>query len=367
VRISRRLRRSFAFAGAALLVAAATGAPVAPAAARPAQDDASTARSWSIEPDPTGSAGELPNFSFVAGAGTTIDDTVRITNLGSEPLELDLYAADVVLTEGGGIDMAAAGARPTAVGAWIDLPADTVTVPVGEGVDVPFELTVPEGTAAGDRTGGIVTSLSVESTDDVGRPVVSEMRLVSRVQVRVPGPVDASLGVSDLTFDHHGSASPVASGSATVTYTVTNTGNVRAGAEQVVRLRGLFGMTGREAVLDDIPELLPGASVDVEVAIGGVWPAVRTTASVELRARIGAVGDGEGQLQASTTTTSTSAMTFPWPQVIVAAVVAVAWWWKRRSDRARIERAVTVAVAEATGRGAATPSAPAEPVAAERT
>src|SRR5690606_6415897 len=113
---------------------------------------------------------------------------------------------------------------------------------------------------------------------------------------------------------HEGSSNPFGSGRATVSYTVTNTGNVRAGGEQVVSVRGLFGITGREAALDDLPELLPGASIDVEVVIDEVWPAVRTTASVELRARVGAVGDGEGQLQSSATTTSIAVTTFPWPQ-----------------------------------------------------
>lgn len=338
-------RRALVAAMAAALLAGIAGA--APVDARIGQDDGSDAAlSWSVEPDPTGIAGERTNFSFVAGPGETITDTVRITNLGSTPLELDLYAADAVLIDRGRIDMTGADVDPEGVGVWIDLPEDSLVVPVGEGVDVPFELVVPDDAAPGDRTGGIVTSLSTESVDESGRDVTAEMRLVSRVQVRVTGTVETALEVSDLTIDFHGSGNPFSSGSATVSYVVTNTGNVRAGAEQVVRLRGLFGLTGREAALDDLPELHPGASIPVELEIDGVWPTVRTTAEVALRPRVGAVGDGEGLLADEVTTTSTSVFTFPWPQLLLIAAIALGWWWKRRRDRRRIDRAVAAAVAD---------------------
>ena len=289
-------------------------------------------------------AGERANFSFVVSPGETVTDTVRITNLGATTLELDLYAADAVLGDGAEFDLAGAEATPVAVGAWVELPEDSVEIPAGEGVDVEFELTVPEGADPGDRTGGIVTSLTTEGTDESGREVVTELRLVSRVQVRVAGPVDASLAVSDLTLDFEGSGNPASSGRGIVTYTVTNDGNVRIGADQTVHVRGLFGTTGREAVLDDVPELLPGASIDVEVPIDGVWPTFRTTAEVELHPRVGAVGEGEGPAVAAATA-STATATIPWPQLLVVAAIAVAWWWKRRSDRRRIDRAVAARLA----------------------
>lgn len=350
---------------AAVLVSMVAVAVASPASARTADDDPEGAHSWAIEPDPTGSEGERTHFSFVVAPGGTVTDTVRITNLGDASLSLDLYAADAVLTEGAGFDMAPAGATAAAVGAWIELPDDAVVIPAGEGVDVPFELTVPDGTAPGDRTGGIVTSLSVEGVDSLGREVTSEMRLVSRVQLRVTGAVEPTLEVSDLRLHHHGATNPFASGSATVTYTVTNTGNVRTSAGQVVRLRGLFGVTGREAVLDDVPELLPGASIVVEVEIDRVWPAVRTTASVELQLRVGAVGGGAG-VDAGTSTTSTTATTLPWSQALLVIVVVALVWWKRRSDRRRITRAVAAAVgdggAAADRAGAADSTAPVEAV-----
>lgn len=341
----RGRRRLHALIGA-VVVAVAAGVGAAPSGAIPAQQDGGGAHSWSIEPDPTGPSGERTNFSFVVDPGSTVTDTVRITNLGTTPLELDLYPADAVLADGAGIDMTGADDDLDGVGAWIDLPEDSLEVAVGEGVDVPFELVVPDDAAPGDRTGGIVTSVSTRRAGTDGRDVTAEMRLVSRVQVRVTGTVDAALEVSDLEVRYDGSRNPFASGSATVSYVVTNTGNVRASAAQAVRMRGLFGVTGRDAVLDDLPELLPGASIPVDVEIGGVWPSGRTTAEVALHLRVGAVGEGEGPLVDEVTVTSTSIPTIPWTQALLVGGLVLAWWSKRRHDRRRVDRAVAAAVAE---------------------
>lgn len=316
---------------------------------------------WSVRPTPTAEQPERPNFSYDLEPGTTVRDSIRVRNFDGEPLSLDIYASDALTTPNGALDLLPAGEEPTGVGAWIVLEESTIEVPSQEFVDVPFTMTVPDGAEPGDHTGGIVTSFVSQATGDDGQPLAVDRRLGNRVQVRAAGELRPALEVTDLEVTYSGTWNPFGSGTAHVTYTVTNTGNVRLAADQLVSAEGLFGLGGGEVAPDPMPELLPDNSLSFSVEVPGVWPTFRTSGSVQLQpipTREGNVFDPD------TTPTAASASTWavPWTQLallllLVGGPFTLRWVRRRRRRREdeRVREAVEAALAGRDGEPADAP------------
>src|SRR5699024_953135 len=130
----------------------------------------------------------------------------------------------------GTFDILRPGEENEAAGQWIELDQQEVTVPADDSVTVPFSITVPENATPGDQPAGIAASVSAGEGEDVS--MVS--RVGARIQLRVDGDIMPTLAVDDLNVDYQQNWNPFAPGTATVTWTVRNTGNVRLGTEQVL-------------------------------------------------------------------------------------------------------------------------------------
>lgn len=342
----RRNRLVFLILGAVLGVLGITGAPAGasapPPPTTPADDTADDTPvnadelTWSVRPTPTDAQPDRPNFQFDLEPGVTLRDSLRIRNYGPEPLPLVIYASDALTTSTGAMDLLPASDAPSDLGAWITLDqTGTVTVPAQSTLDVPFTLTVPANATPGDHSGGIVTSY-VSPVDNGNQTVVVDRRLANRVQVRVAGELDPQLTLSDVTVDYQGTPNPFGTGTATVRYTVTNTGNVRLAADQMVTIAGRFGLPGREATLEPLPELLPGNSLTYVAEIPDVWPVLRADATVTLTPTASRAGDTfEADTPAVSTTVTTWAV--PWTLLVLLAVVILlplySRWSRRRRER----------------------------------
>jgi hypothetical protein len=334
------------------LVALLTGllAGLGLAAAAPAAADELV--TWSVAPRPV-EAGPRANYGFVVDPGAVVEDAVVVTNLDTEPLVLDLYAADGFTTPEGQLDVLPGGQPSTDLGTWVTLGAAQVSLAPGEAVEVPFTLTVPADAAAGDHSGAVVTSLRTE-----GGPggVSVDRRLGVRIHTLVSGDLVAGMTVSDLAVDYAGSLVPFAAGTAVVRFTLTNTGNTRVAADQVVQVRGPFGLATRTLAPTRTPELLAGASVTVEVPVDGVRGLGRLTADVALvPAAVGASG-----VIAQPVAASAPATVVDWPgAAVVVALLLVIWWWRRRRRPHRRPHRRPAAVAPP---GPGTVPAPSRPV-----
>lgn len=317
--------------------------------AEPAPTDQEETRTWSVRPTPTEEEPDRPNFAFDLEPGTRVDDSVRVRNFGAAPLPLAVYATDALTTSTGVLDLLPAGEEPTGVGTWIVLERSVVEVPPDDFIDIPFTLIVPPNAESGDHSGGIITSFQTPGNNADGQPVVVDRRLANRVHIRVGGELAPALEVSDVEVDYAGTANPVGTGEATVTYTVTNTGNVRVGATQTIVVPGRFGLPGREAQLADMGELLPGNSLTYTATVPDVWPTIRTTVRVELQPipiRPDDVFDDP-----TVAVGEVSVWAVPWTvlALIVAAIGLPLWsWWtrKRRTRRQaeQMQQAVQTAV-----------------------
>ncbi|WP_405890043.1 DUF916 domain-containing protein [Streptomyces sp. NBC_00133] len=287
--ITTSARRMAAVLAACLLAVLPAAAGAASAAAtvvatRPG-DGGQGRTTFGVQPSAAKKPDARPHFSYGATPGAAVKDHIAVFNYGKEPLTLRVYAGDAFTTADGGFDLFAAHHRSTDVGSWVKLGKNLLSVPGRSHVVVPFTLTVPRNATPGDHTGGIVASLSAVRSDKKGSKVAVDQRVGARIYLRVAGELRPRLTVEGLHTSYHGTANPFGTGSATVTYTVRNTGNVRLAAHQAVRMRDLFGGKATVFGAHDIAELLPGDAVKVTASATGVLPAVRDTTVVTVDPR----------------------------------------------------------------------------------
>jgi hypothetical protein len=134
---------------------------------------------------------------------------------------------------------------------------------------------------------------------------------------------------------------PFGTGSASVSYTVTNTGNVRQSATPAVSVNGPFGQAATVHPAK-LPVILPGDSVRVSASLPGLFPAGPMTAHVAVTA-----GWPKGTIPltkaAPAAASSAPLFAFPWSLlglILLLAAIGVGVWfflrWRRRLRRAEL-------------------------------
>lgn len=309
--------------------------------------------SWSVQPVPAPGADPRTSYFLSVREGQTLTDTLRIRNFGQNPLPLRVYATDARTTDTGSTELLPASERPADVGAWITLERGQVIVPPQGSVDVTFTMRVPREAEPGDHTGGIVTSYLAPGRDRSGESVTLDRRLAVRVAVRVEGKLRPALAISNLMATYVDSPNPVGDGSMRLRYSVTNTGNVRLGADQVVRIEGPLAMAGQTATLERLPELLPGNTVTVQTEVSGVWPTVRSSVDLELSPVPTRPGEDFKDLSAARAATNTWSP--PWSLLallmLISTVSAGLLLGRRRAQERERERIAEAVEGQLRARG----------------
>ncbi|WP_406445568.1 DUF916 domain-containing protein [Streptomyces sp. NBC_01613] len=269
--------------------------------------------SWSVYPASSQVAAR-PYFYLSADPGTTVEDKVVVANKTGQPLTFRLYAADAYNTaRDGGFAVKTAKEKQRGVGAWAKPAKSRVTVPAHGKVTVPFTLRVPQGAEPGDHPGALV-ALDERIDKGEGSLALGVQRAVgARVYLRVGGPTLPAISVENVHVVHHQPLVPGLGGStATISYTLHNTGNVTLNPKVELRAEGLFGRTLLARDLSRIPsELLPGQRVHLTEPWRGApqldWGDVTLTASA----------------QHTRESASASFFALPWVVALVLLVVAV--------------------------------------------
>jgi len=293
-----------------------------------------TQLSWSVQAAAGTKPDARPEFTYQNVAPSTQrTDAVAVENFSAAPLTLSVYASDAYNTPTGGFDLLPAAQKPTDVGRWIHLDRSQVTVPARGTVIVPFKLTVPADATPGFHVGGIVASASGTSTDAKGDAVRVDRRVGMRVFLQVSGPLHPALSISGFTVHYQGGWNPVGAGTATVAYTVTNSGNVPLQARQTLRASGVFGVFTKNAAQRDLPLLLPGNSIRLSATIAGVWPGLRLNVQAQVTPYTSLVVLNP---QPTTVISTTSTWATPWTWLIVVLLLIAAlgaWRWSARRRR----------------------------------
>ncbi|MCM3615567.1 DUF916 domain-containing protein [Microbacterium enclense] len=350
---------SAALAAAAPSAALAAAAPSAALAA--AAPSADTTVTWSVKPADTAQGRDRPNYAYDLPPGGTVGDALYVANRSPQPITLTVYAADGFLTEDGALDILAGGVASTDLGSWVQIETAELTLDSGASAEVPFTIAVPADASPGDYAAGVVASMLV--TADNG--TITERRLGSRVHLRVQGDLAPALTVNDVAVDYHGTANPVEAGSATVTYTLTNTGNTRLDPNVDVALGGPFGLA-RVSAADDAPELLPGSSLQRTVEVASVVPLGLLSADVTATSQVVSrtlAGAEPSTLDPLVSAGSATTAAMPWTALAILAVLAAFVVWRIVAARRRkAAHARELAAAVAAARAEAAPATDAEPV-----
>jgi hypothetical protein len=283
-----------------------------------------------------------------------LKDEAAVENLTNKPLKLQLYAADGYTSSSGAFSLEPNYAPKRKMGAWIQLPVSTVTIPPQTGYLVPFTYNVPANEAPGDYGGGIVAA---ETTGPISKRGHVHTHILDAIGVavlgKVAGPLFPRLGVTAVTLHTtHPFVSqfggPV---NAAVTYSVTNTGNETLAPAVTISLSTPFGGGPKAHV--QMPKILPGSTVTFHHVFTNVVPYVALSATVTAHA-LGVQGSG-----------STTAIIIPWALVIILVILIVlSYLYFRRRRRSRPEPQTGSAQPGNTspGSGDASPERPAEPV-----
>ncbi|MGW2957859.1 WxL protein peptidoglycan domain-containing protein [Streptomyces sp. NPDC001220] len=270
--------------------------------------------SWSVYPVASKIAAR-PYFYLSLDPGQTITDRLAVANKTGEPLTFRLYAADAYNTaRDGGFAVRTVKEKMRGVGAWASIAKARVTVAPHRTVTVAFTLRVPRGAEPGDHPGAIV-ALDERVDPGAGSLALGVQRAVgARVYLRVSGPTLPAVAVEHVHLTHHQPLVPgLGDSTATVSYTLHNTGNVTLNPRVRLRAEGLFGRTLLSRDLTGVPsELLPGERVRLTAPWRDApqldWGDVTLTAS--------ATGTRESA--------STSFLALPWLVVGLAFVAGVA-------------------------------------------
>jgi hypothetical protein len=275
------------------------------------------------------------NFNYLQARLGSVSDQVGVVNLSTQPLTLNLYPADALNQTDGVLGLQPRNVKPQDLASWITLKTPTgkayVVVPPRTTIYVPFTVKVPNKALIGDHLAGIVASIVAagQTPGDLSTNVAFEQRVGVRVAMRVAGQLHPELKIENLTAHYVGSTNPLSAGSSVVTYTVRNTGNVRLGASQSVRVHGFFGPDAQSTGVPDIALLLPGGSATVTVNVPGVWPLVYLQADVTL---IPLSPPTEANPQIGVFTASTSFWAIPWVvlAILLILILLLLWWLRRR-------------------------------------
>ncbi|MET7949683.1 DUF916 domain-containing protein [Micromonospora sp. NPDC005324] len=266
-------------AGLVLLGALLTPVPALARAAAAADDP-----TWTLVPSsPSGPKGRK-QFDYELSPKEDITDWFSVSNLGDRPIKVDLYPTDAFTALDGGFALLPRSQAPSGVGSWIRLPKASTTLPPGKRADMPFRLAVPAGTAPGDHVGGIIAAVTEEQVGKDGQRVNVERRIGARVYLRVAGPLRPAAEVGTVRIEYDNPVVPLPGGRMTVTYRITNTGNVRISGKARVQVSGPLGVRLATGDLVDVPEVLPDSEIRLTEEFAHVLPAGPLTATVVLNA-----------------------------------------------------------------------------------
>jgi hypothetical protein len=320
---------------------AAPAAQAAQAATPPSSDTIS----WSVVPASATAPDSRTIFSYTnIPPGATVTDHVAVYNRGSLSAAFQIYLTDATgTTARGALTLLPANTKSTDIGSWTSFANGanqvSVIIPGKHGIIEPFTIKVPSTATPGDHTGGMIAQVAVPHRTSTGQMVTLYQRVAVPVEMRVAGQLNAGLKVVNPTISFNNPLNPFGTGSAAVTYTVTNTGNVKMAAAQSIKVSG--GIAGTDTINPaTLPVILPGDSIQVTVKAPSLFPAGPIDAKVTVTPQWPAKST---PLNTTLTAFSGSTSTFaiPWATLVLLLLIFGggygAWRylrWRRQSHLA---------------------------------
>ncbi|MFB8227687.1 WxL protein peptidoglycan domain-containing protein [Cellulosimicrobium sp. NPDC055967] len=353
----RRPARWVAAAGAALVAALAPALPAGAASGGVLPLDTEDVITWGVKPADADGPDGRSRVELVLDPGASASEHLAVSNFSDVPVTFSIQAADGYINPKGRFNMLPSDRESTGAGTWIEV-QDSVEVAPDATVVVPFTVTVPDNATPGDHVAGIAATMTSTGAGEGGTSVGVESRVGFRVSTRVTGDVEPVLTVENVKASYTPSWNPFAAGDMTVSYDVTNDGNVRLGADGDVATSGFFGLLSTDGSATQIPEVLPGGSQRSRVETPNVWPLGPVRSTITVTPTV--VDDDQVDAPLDPVTVTVTTWAIPWPQLLLVAIVVVLVVGVRDDRRRRRQRLeAMLAKARDEGRQQASGSEPA--------
>ena len=318
---------SLAFIAQFALGSTALGAPKPSSAGTPAASGGVI--TFGVQPAGPKQPDGRSYFSFSVTDGAHLSDHIAVTNYSFQRLTLTLHSSDALNTVQGDFALLPPNQRSTQVGRWIKIPSagKTLHIPPRGTVIVPFTVVVPHTVQPGDHAGGIIATLESTARSQSGQLYHLLQNVGARVFVRVSGVLRPLLTVEAVKIGYRGTLNPFGTGTARVTFTVHNAGNVALGGTQIIQVSGLLGMSSLAKGVKQLGLLLPGSRVTESVDVAGVFPQIWMTAHVAIKPLTlpGALQTMPGPFEASTHFWAVPLM------LLLILVLLIGLFWSLRS------------------------------------
>jgi hypothetical protein len=208
------------------------------------------------------------NFNYEVNPNQPAQDSIYVINTGSTTQEVTLYARDAFTDDNGEFLVQSEDQLPKDVGSWVEFynkkASYTRTLKPKEFMTIPFMVKTPSNATPGDHIGAIVASAVTQGTT-----VNIVRRVAVRLYARVSGQVKAHLTISNLSVTTNVSLWNPFESTQTLTYDITNEGNIELAADVSAQAKGPLGITFSEPETQRITELLPGSKRSVVQTISG--------------------------------------------------------------------------------------------------
>lgn len=250
-------------------------------------------------------------FVYELNKGEQVNDAVQVINNTPETKTLLVYAVDSQTTGGGSFTCAQKADAPIAVGTWIDLAQDKVTLKPNSKQKVGFTLRVPDKAPPGEQNGCIVIQDATSPPVDQGNGIKLSFRSAIRVAVTVPGKI-----TKDLDFTGF-SVTKLEDDSLRMSVGLRNNGNVSLDTDVRTKLKTLFGNTVRSAG-GEFPVLSESEAkfnFEVDKIFWGGWYKARASAEYNSN-----TSESIGQGSSNETIYSDETVIFVAPQPLALAV-----------------------------------------------
>ena len=297
-----------------------------------------TARTGVAVPDTSGFSGVpgVPSggpdltrsrFTYQIDPGQHLKDFFYISNVGTTPLDLLVYAADGTTATDGSFDVADSSYKSTDVGSWVTFGNGKAVLPVhlkpNQNASLPFQLQVPTNAAPGDHTGGIAVATAPQGAGQIR----IERRVVARLYARVRGTLNPQLAVSNIHAFYTPTFNPL-DGVVTENFTIVNSGNISLKAVAIANVTGIFGIPLASQNAAPVTEILPGTKRDYTITISGVGQWIFLNPQIKLIPDVDKDALNPGPLV--TISRDTTLWEFPTTWFIVALIAFVIVFLTRR-------------------------------------
>jgi len=317
-------------------VALFVGSPAYAAGSKPSKTGPVV--TFGVEPASASKPDGRSYFDYNGTPGGQVADHVAVNNFSFQTITLTVHTSDAVNTADGGFALLPPTKKSTDIGTWFDIPTAgiDVVVPPRSFRVIPIEVKIPSSATPGDHIGGISVTLASTVVSPSGQRIKLLQSVGTRFFLRVSGALHPGLTIVGLKVRYKATLNPLGEGSAVVTFSVRNTGNVGIGGKQTVWISGLFGSKTFGRSLPQVPLLLPGYSVPEKVVFPKVFPELDMTAHVSISPLYipGSVQPASGPYRADI-----GFWAIPWILLAAIAVVVLAlvgWFVRRRRRRQRL-------------------------------